>query len=504
MAHPVPSFTNFFASRPSLSTKENGIHLRGKKIKQVSGPASLYYLKPSEETWQHFHEKGTDLPLLLLLGDIHFSERGRCYPCNAEPATSACYALEDKSFLRLFDDLAEETPIDFFTESSEETIRPNKLQRTGVHSRLMEATHRAHQVALRSQPLTPSNQERDLLVPTVRWHYANVRTMSRWVESSLLEPFAIYLQRLSPILSNRALPPIIHPTFQQPPAEIRAATYDLLFLLLEPETDTVEETVEALVTAMLDTLSGPFAEQSGIFKQYRQSAIRHHLPFEAFIPLLVADLLQDTTFRDILSFFMESYDKKIPEFIMLNTLCELHLIDYQSPSPPPPHPNKERFGIYVDYMSQVLTILEHHLMDLYFIFRMLKVPKGSTTATLCVAYMGDAHITSLINHFTNPLFGYTMAYKNPGNTHWPIHSPDDALRCIRIDAPVYLERDVMEHHVKRFGTRPNALQPYHNIIKREKAGRTFSSRSRNRNRNRNRNHNRNRTHRNHINAKNNT
>lgn len=144
-------------------------------------------------------------------------------------------------------------------------------------------------------------------------------------------------------------------------------------------------------------------------------------------------------------------------------------------------------------------------MDLYFLFRMLKKPKGSTTATLSLAYMGDAHIKSLLRLFTNPLFGYTISYENRGISDFAIRSPHYAQRCIEINRPIDLEKEVMEHHAKRFGDRPHALQRYWNVIQREKQGRAAAPppRSFSHTRNRRNNNSNNRRNNNSNNRKNN-
>ena len=161
----------------------------------------------------------------------------------------------------------------------------------------METTQFAHRVPLRAQP-PAEEQKQDAYLPVMRWHHANVGTMSRWVESALIEPFSLYLQQTFYALSGQADSPAPAPV----PEEIRYATYDLLLHFLDPQTDSVEETTEALLTDLFHALSGPFAEQSGVFKQYRKSSLSTLIPFDALIPLLAADLLQDNTFRGILTF----------------------------------------------------------------------------------------------------------------------------------------------------------------------------------------------------------
>jgi len=439
----------------------HGLHLQGKQIRQLSGPGSMYYLKPSEEAWHTFHKKGIDLPLILLMGDIHASEEGRCYPCVKNSGHFLCYSLEDKAFLRLFDQLAEHTPIDFFTETSEEKSTTTHV---GVISRLEHATQRAHRVAQRSQRPRPNN-ENDPLIPTMRWHHANARIMSGWIESQLHIAYVFYLKDL--VSARKKKTPL--PATPILPEEVRKLQYSVLMEVIAPaSSESVEETIHRIIAMTLKALSGPFAHQSRIMKQYRQSALSNTLSMEMFIPLIAESMIRNHFIHSKIRFFREAYEsdtKNEPAFQHMNRLMESLLLSPSDVYSLPPHEDDPDVTLYLDELSNALMGIGSFIMDLYFLFRMLKEPKGSTTATLSIAYMGVSHIRALVFLLTHPLFGYTVSYSHPESMKktYP--------RCISFDSPIYLESDVMEHHQRRFAEQPELLARWHRVLHQEKQSR---------------------------------
>lgn len=73
----------------SSSEDQNGIHVGDHIIKRISGPATLDYLVPDDES----------LPQFLLLGDRHFSRDHVCTSCDHN---TGCYSVTDPEFYNLF------------------------------------------------------------------------------------------------------------------------------------------------------------------------------------------------------------------------------------------------------------------------------------------------------------------------------------------------------------------------------------------------------------------
>ena len=86
-----------------------------KSINKISGPVSMYYLKPNYEIIKDNH---INLPLFLLFGDFHFSYDNMCSECTCEKTSKTCCSkIYSGDFIKTINNLSTPTrPIDFYTE----------------------------------------------------------------------------------------------------------------------------------------------------------------------------------------------------------------------------------------------------------------------------------------------------------------------------------------------------------------------------------------------------
>ena len=77
-------------------------------MNQISGPVSIYYLKPIN----------TEMPLVLMFGDIHGSYENMCSNCKCkDEGKDCCHEIYDTDFLQKLDRLSTPaTPVDFYIE----------------------------------------------------------------------------------------------------------------------------------------------------------------------------------------------------------------------------------------------------------------------------------------------------------------------------------------------------------------------------------------------------
>lgn len=94
---------------------DKGLILSGNVIKHISGPVSMYILKPDID----FHKK-FKAPIFVLFGDNHNSNANLCTDCRCElnDEKSCCYEVFSDKFLKIIDDVAKDPkyPIDFSIE----------------------------------------------------------------------------------------------------------------------------------------------------------------------------------------------------------------------------------------------------------------------------------------------------------------------------------------------------------------------------------------------------
>ena len=86
-----------------------------KSINKISGPVSMYYLKPNYEI---IKDNNINLPLFLLFGDFHFSYDNMCSECTCEKTSKTCCSkIYSGDFIKTINNLSTPTrPIDFYTE----------------------------------------------------------------------------------------------------------------------------------------------------------------------------------------------------------------------------------------------------------------------------------------------------------------------------------------------------------------------------------------------------
>lgn len=164
----------------------------GKDIKThtLSGPMSYTYLKPSEEAYQIYQNQGLELPLVILFGDVHFSQKKKCpIPCTPDN----CLEIADNTFLQGIDALAENTPIDFYTESQEYFHSKDKFGDQGVlfTSFLEKLSLYCH----RRNKRTNAEYNAKCGARNIRWQYGDIRFMWHYKECvpTLFQQYMGYL-----------------------------------------------------------------------------------------------------------------------------------------------------------------------------------------------------------------------------------------------------------------------------------------------------------------------
>jgi len=88
--------------------KNNGIHHANKTIKKISGPCSMFYLKPSGNS--PFYG-----PPILIFGDYHTSYDFMCKPCISKKGKDSCYEISSSELYATLS--GKEKNVDMYTEA---------------------------------------------------------------------------------------------------------------------------------------------------------------------------------------------------------------------------------------------------------------------------------------------------------------------------------------------------------------------------------------------------
>jgi hypothetical protein len=84
------------------------LQIGNKKIDRISGPVSMYILKPTEYIFNKYKKFGVNAPVFMLFGDYHNSNKFMCDKCTCKKGDSkCCHKIYDPDFLIWVDTIAE-------------------------------------------------------------------------------------------------------------------------------------------------------------------------------------------------------------------------------------------------------------------------------------------------------------------------------------------------------------------------------------------------------------
>ena len=349
---------------------ETGLYIHNKRIRQLSGIFSIRYLRPKQDQFMKLASYGVKLPLMLLLGDKHFSMDGMCGTCTCEDG--GCCEITDHTLLRDLDSLAfPEHPVDFYVESflhNKDSTDPD--DKIGPLDLLLSGSFRI--CYNRMARGTPEYEE----CPTkhIRWQYADAR------QSLFLEKYEGTIE----------------------------ASFTALFRYLMGETSYLENIQDYTLKLVL----------------FLYDEVDHKLMIRLFCELFfkVATSQTSVLFKQIMKqeypllrdrdYLVEMMEKGLSRILnrpsTLNSATHLHEIirfvmdrKKESDRNPELHPQYDK-----DKMTQIAGIvgdINMIFLDLYFLLRTFKLPTKSTQASLCIGYFGALHTLSISYLLTDVL-----------------------------------------------------------------------------------------------------
>jgi hypothetical protein len=479
---------------------------KSKPITRISGPVSIYYLKPDPTMFKKYQNK-VDFPLILGFGDVHQSYENLCDYCKDE-----CVNIYDINFLRKIDNLALSYPIDFFTESSSYSIKYGKGQGI-LFDYFRKNTVYCHDNELRKK----NKKEYTKICPTknIRWHYADTRFFFNKIEGYMFFFQRQYLEKFQDDINKGN---IVYP---KPFGEIydnlyfqeikkkgnqmnidinkftligQSFSYDLMEKLINLLKDSDDKIciVKELSYFFSDTYfsyMNYFKKDSALYKQlYLQSEDFHRDIFDSirelnqpfFINIIenLITLLKNYPYsiiylEDIVKLlnFKQGYSKYTDIYLYnpidLNKWIDiwdsnskrLYYMNIYTKETTWNRPNRNDAGLlysnmisekqknlynkFAFYLEKILFYLHTALLDSYFISRLLKNPSGNLNSSLSLFYFGDAHTERIIN-ILSKIFNYKIIYGISSNNN--IYNVN---RCLKINELLDIPNDLKEHSLLR-------------------------------------------------------
>ena len=157
--------------------------INNKKIDRISGPVSFSLLKPKMFIFDELKKEGVRLPIFMLFGDVHFSDKHQCNNCTCVDSSSCCLPIYSENFLRIIDSIATpENPVDFGIEGfyagkqkenlkNENTLKYFRTLNKDIMQKLRENNAACYIRELRGTKL----YEKYCPTKNIRWQYTDPR-----------------------------------------------------------------------------------------------------------------------------------------------------------------------------------------------------------------------------------------------------------------------------------------------------------------------------------------
>lgn len=388
---------------------ENGLHLNGIIIKKISGPVSMYYLRPTL----------LNGPPILLFGDSHHSYENICEPCENNENNGNnddCYSISDPSFITKFDECAmENMPIDLFVET---------------HHIIMDELDYGEGILddFIKNGIACFKKKEECLTKNIRWHYSDPRFSQSHnrltLESMLCMPSIIYNSYVNVVknLKREGMPTknafkTICEMHKYDPSN-----YENLSI-------AVRDILSSLVLCKnLKEITNTFADKffyymnqstsdSIIYKQIIKSNISQDIWKKIFKVLIKNSFTFEDSVSETIIYPIQNSIGFMQEYGISNTYVNKNLEMSQ-------------------LISGFLIVLFSSLLDLYVLSRMFKNPTAPhVPSCLNICYFGHQHVVSIVD-VLQKAFDYEIFYAEDNYSN--------KKRCIEIQKSIPIESNMLD------------------------------------------------------------
>lgn len=459
-------------NNPTKSLKyKNGICIGNTYINTLSGPVSLFYLKPSDQVLaSELHS----FPTIMLFGDMHGSMENTCEcskgterislpnvhsKCEQSEHTN-CYTISDMKFLQLIDTVASKYPIDFYIETQ---FRGSSMGYRGfMHYFTSGEFISSYHKILRGTPYDKCPTKH------IRWHATdsrymtsfhafNDRIVSDMILKSELKISEKYMNnqyieaQISEIILLLRL--IFENLFTKDFTNIKKDIEHLFNYISATQFKTIEKFILFLHDALQDTtdktkldiykLTDKIFEIMTIENSliYKQIAKQTYEPFKqkSYWQNLFNEHLKNLSQTTSLWDWISSHTKRKnnTEYIINNMLKIIYDIKKCSDQ------NCNYETIDRTDFSSILILVEIldcyrniFFLDMYTITRMLKQPDGGKRSSLSFGYFGDYHVKTIMNLLVSTGKYNLVAFGDNDVTNKTLS------RCINIDVSINLDEEL--------------------------------------------------------------
>lgn len=471
----------------------SGLHIGDRVIRRISGPVSMYYLKPSVERFIEAQQQGLNLPLLLLFGDMHRSSEMACESCTCDKPHDCCLKLSDLSFLKDLDRIAEAYPIDFSTESAPYFYVP--IMKNRLHNKGFLFQDLIAETATNCHVRTPASTR----CPTrfIRWQHVDSRFMRHTIEGYLYMPLSDWFNKildtkkdqsnlhshtlgdLTTFLSSDQSSAKKNISYTNVDVVLRNAGLrfmrEFMTIVFEDQPNTEKDKITRMIDLYLDEIvQYRGSRKSVLFKQIDKLPIKPMKEVTFWKDLYKKLALSDgMLIEELERVYVALYDKYDNAGSVPFVKWVMDSLSYEK-SRPLNHKNNP-FVLYRPMFLDIIHTLNNFCilffsitLDLYYIARLFKIPDNNIPPVLNVGFFGNIHTKHIVECLLSDPFGYHLEYSSIAD----IHSRgslfgDKSIRCREIQKKIDLSTDLELYQQIRFSDR-SVLEPYLRHVQQQK------------------------------------
>lgn len=388
------------------------------EIDKISGPVSVYILKPNKIYFKNYTMVNMKLPVYILFGDKHESDKYMCSDCNCIN-NGCCYKINDPNFLRILDKIASPNyPVDFFAETFQHGLSKFNMIRDEFKYPLSSIIYNYLSCRKTNQD---SFYKSNCPTQNIRWQSGDVRVKNVLSNIPYFENFISDLY-----ITNKKMFNInsISNTFT-----INKYKDALENLKKKHTEDSIKKyilIINKILNCDENSLSTLTKQESLINKQILK------------FPSITQEAWSSRTIKYLCKNIQtEQNTDKAKE---LNTLIYNYFISVTA---------EEQYLVFENIKDKVSTLsysiffnLNSLFVDIYVILRSIKPPTGDTSAILSIAYFGNEHIKNMVNFLTQEL-KYELILKN--DHYINSQQEPDNLRCITINENINIDNILKEY-----------------------------------------------------------
>jgi hypothetical protein len=407
--------------------------INNRKIDRISGPVSFALLKPKKFIFDELKKEGVHLPIFMLFGDVHFSDKYQCNNCTCDGG-SCCMPIYSNEFLRLIDSISTpENPVDFGIEGFYAGVNKQNL-RHEVNLNLFKTKNNDIMEKLREQNIICYDREQrgtklyEKYCPTknMRWQYTDPRH-ARGTKYNL-ENLIVSLEdpeynKLSSLFigkvpSKNEIQKVINELKNNHKDMFYKAIMLKYYMVTSPEKAidyffSIATPQNSLVIKQFNKLSKSFKDLP-FWKKSLSDYFLHALkegekddygknPSKEYIDLI------------------KNIRKEFYELIIHDDIDTLSI-----------RLTDTLFRNALTISAKGASITENTVfMDLYYIFRTFKIPRGDRNPYLSIIFGGDFHRRNITFFLANIIKYYDIVeeVKAKGNL---LYNEDPQMRCTYI------------------------------------------------------------------------